>query len=69
MDGSLFNTTIMKTVDTKVTSVNRDEDEVQLVELQRNGQTQHGRSVNGSDHGSTEFHDNAQKPTSFYNPQ
>lgn len=70
MDGSLFNTTIMKTIDTRVTSLNKDDDEVQLVELQRNGELQkNGKSVNGSEHGSTEVHDSTQKPTSFYHPQ
>jgi hypothetical protein len=63
LDGSLFNTTIMKTVDTRVASVDKYDDEVQLVELRKNG-----KSVEGSLNGSTEGPESAHKPTAFYHP-
>jgi hypothetical protein len=37
LGGSLFDTTIVKTVDTKVEAVKESEDEVRLVELHRDG--------------------------------
>lgn len=38
LGGSLFETTIMKTVDTRVEEILSDEDEVRLMELRNNGQ-------------------------------
>lgn len=66
LDGSLFNTTIMKTVDTRVEAVSKEDDEVRLVELQKNG-----KSAAGSTNGSTEGPDNLQlRPDqSFYHGQ
>lgn len=49
LSGSLFDATIVKTIDTKVEARSREDDEVQLVELQKNG-----KKFAGSTAGSTE---------------
>ena len=50
LDGSLFNTTIMKTIDTKVEAQIREDDEVHLVELQKNGKNVAGSNHSGNSH-------------------
>lgn len=59
--GSLFDATIVKTIDTKIEAVSREDDEVRLMDLQKNG-----RSVAGSTTGSTEGHYGVQQPQGIY---
>jgi hypothetical protein len=62
LNGSLFNTTIMKTVDTSMESRGRDDDEVNLVELQKSGV----KTITQSTEESTADHEGPQEPRNFY---
>jgi hypothetical protein len=62
MNSSLFNTTIMKTVDTNMESMARDDDEVRLVELQKNGAKTTAQSLGGN----TTDNEGPREQPSFY---
>jgi hypothetical protein len=62
MNSSLFNTTIVKTVDMNMESSAMDDDEVRLVELQKNGVKTTTQSLGES----TMDHDGPRAQQSFY---
>jgi hypothetical protein len=62
MNSSLFNTTIVKTVDMNTESRPRDDDEVNLVELQKSG----AKTTTRSSGESTADYEGLHEPRSFY---
>ena len=65
LGGSLFDTQITKTVDTRVESADSD-DEVQLVELQKNGQNVAPSYISTEGHGSIQHIDSRGQEGSFH---